>query len=134
MIIQWCIKGMALTGGDDQARSLIDSRNGIQCNWWRDVRKITLPQVRDKLSDESLNLHVNHFTIVDPDTKRQFRELTPFISLTAGTVERDAAAKTNTVRRARATALSGSAPTLGSLTTLTCISAGLWLPLGPPSQ
>jgi hypothetical protein len=95
---------MALDG-DEQARSLIDSREGIHCNWWRDVGRITAPGIRDKLTDENLNLHVNHFTIIDPNTKRQFRELTPFISLTAGTVERDAAAKTNIVRRARATAL-----------------------------
>lgn len=105
MIVQWCVKGMALKGGDDEARSLIDSRGGIQCNWWRDVHTITAPQIRDKLTDDNLNLHVNHFTIVDPNTKREFRELTPFISLTAGTVERDAAAKTNIIRRARATAL-----------------------------
>ena len=105
MIVQWCIKGMALKGGDDQAKSIIDSRDGIHCNWWRDVGGITAPQIRDKLTDENLNLHVNHFTIIDPNTKRKFNELTPFISLTAGTVERDAAAKTNIVRRARATAL-----------------------------
>lgn len=105
MIIQWCIKGMALKGGDDEARSIIDSRGGIRCNWWRDVHKITPPQIRDKLNDDNLNLHINHFTIVDPNTKRVFRELTPFISLTAGTVERNAAAKTNIIRQARATAL-----------------------------
>jgi len=104
VIVQWCIKGMALDG-DEQARSLIDSRGGIHCNWWLDVGSITAPKIRDKLTDENLNLHVNHFTIIDPGTKRQFREITPFISLTAGTVERDAAAKTNIVRRARATAL-----------------------------
>jgi hypothetical protein len=105
MIVQWCIKGMTLNGGDPEARSVIDSRQGIQCNWWRDVHTITAPGVRDKLTDVNLNLHVNHFTAIDPATKRQFRELTPFISLTAGTVERDAAAKTNIIRRARATAL-----------------------------
>jgi hypothetical protein len=104
VIVQWCIKGMAL-GGDEQAKSLIDSRGGLQCNWWRDVHRISPDGIRDKLTDQNLNLHVNHFTVLDPSTKREFRELTPFISLTAGTVERDAAAKTNVVRRARATAL-----------------------------
>lgn len=89
MIVQWCVKGMAFGGGDDQARSLIYSREGIQCNWWRDVKNITAPGIRDKLTEENLNLHVNHFTIVDSSTGRQFRELTPFISLTAGTVERE---------------------------------------------
>jgi hypothetical protein len=104
VIVQWCIKGMALDE-DEQAKSLIDSRGGIRCNWWREVRTISSHEIRDKLTDQNLNLHVNHFTVVDPNTKREFRELTPFVSLTAGTVERDAAAKTNIVRRARATAL-----------------------------
>ena len=62
--MQWCIKGMALKGGDDQAKFLIDSRNGILCNWWRDVHQITAPQMRDKLTDGNLNLHVNHFTVI----------------------------------------------------------------------
>jgi hypothetical protein len=104
MIVQWCIKGMTLDG-DEEAKGIIHSRQGIQCNWWRDVHSITPPEIRDKLTDENLNLHVNHFTIITPGAGRQFRELTPFISLTAGTVERDAAAKTNIIRRARATAL-----------------------------
>jgi hypothetical protein len=105
MIVQWCIKGMAFDDGDDAAKSLIDSRSGILCNWWRDVDRIRPQEIRDKLIDGNLNLHVNHFTAIDPATKREFRELTPFISLTAGTVERDAAAKTNIIHRARATAL-----------------------------
>lgn len=105
MIVQWCVKGMALDGDDKEARYIIDSREGIHCNWWRDVRTITAPGIRDKLTDANLNLHVNHFTAIVPRVNRQFREVTPFISLTAGTVERDAAAKTNIVHRARATAL-----------------------------
>lgn len=105
MIVQWCIKGMALDGGDQHARLLIDSREGIKCNWWRDVGTITAPGIRDKLTDGNINFHVNHFTAIDPATKREFREVTPFISFTAGTVERDTGAKTNIIHRARATAL-----------------------------
>jgi hypothetical protein len=104
MMVQWCIKGMALDS-DDAARNLIDSRQGILCNWWRDVSRITPTEVRAKLTDGNINLHVNHFTIIDPATKRKFCELTPFISLTAGTVERDTVAKTNILHRARGTAL-----------------------------
>lgn len=105
MIVQWCIKGMSLDGNDHLAKSLIDSRGGILCNWWRDVHEISPPEVRDKLTEGNLNLHVNHFTVKDAATNREFRELTPFISLTAGTVERDTATKTNILHRARATAL-----------------------------
>ena len=105
MIVQWCMKGMHLEGNDDAARDLIDSRRGVSCNWWRDVGRITPIEIRGKLTDANINLHVNHFTLIDPATKRKFCELTPFISLTAGTVERDAVAKTNILHRARGTAL-----------------------------
>src|SRR5262249_33926755 len=60
---------------------------------------------RERLTLTNLNLHVNHFTMIDPSCGRPFNEVTPFISLSAGTVERDAAAKTNLVHRARRTAL-----------------------------
>lgn len=93
MIVQWCMKGMALDS-DDAAEDLIDASQGILCNWWRDVGTIRPNEVRVKLTDGNINLHVNHFTLIDPATKRKFCELTPFISLTAGTVERDTVAKT----------------------------------------
>jgi len=48
-----------------------------------------------------LDRHVNHFSDIDPSSGRPFSEQTPFISLSAGVVERDAAAKTNYVHRAR---------------------------------
>jgi hypothetical protein len=99
------MKGMFFEGGDAEARAVIDRREGLMCNWWRGVQRIYSPAIRDKLTDENLNMHVNHFTTVDPKTKRRFCEITPFISLTAGTVERDTAGKTNIIRRARRTAL-----------------------------
>jgi hypothetical protein len=53
----------------------------------------------------NLDRHVNHFSAPDPSTARPYGEQSPFISLSAGVVERDAAAKTNHVHRARKTAL-----------------------------
>jgi hypothetical protein len=50
-------------------------------------------------------MHVNHFTNRDPASGRPFSDETPFISLSAGTFERDAVARTNYVHRARRTAL-----------------------------
>ena len=98
MIVQWCIKGLALP--DDQtARELIDARHGLVCNWWRTVQVINPAAVRARLTPANLDLHVNHFTL------NRFSEMTPFISLSCGTIERDAAARTNLVRRARRTAL-----------------------------
>ena len=104
MIVQWCIKGLSLPS-DGDARQIIDGRNGLGCNWWRRVGTISASEVRLKLTQSNLNMHVNHFTATDLGTGRPFCEETPFISLSAGTVERDTVAKTNQVRRARRTAL-----------------------------
>jgi hypothetical protein len=100
MIVQWCVKGLSLPD-DATAHSIIDQRGGLQCNWWRDVHQISPPQMRDRLTIGNLDRHVNHFSDIDPSSGRPFSEQTPFISLSAGVVERDAAAKTNYVHRAR---------------------------------
>ncbi|MEW2811905.1 hypothetical protein AB0929_33205 [Streptomyces massasporeus] len=104
MIVQWCIKGLALEN-DQVARDLIDSNYGICCNWWRRVGRISPKLIRDKLTPQSLDLHINHFTTMDPATGAPFSADTPFVSLSAGTVERDTTAQTNIVHRARITAL-----------------------------
>jgi len=104
MIVQWCIKGMHLPDNPTAAR-LIDDRMGIVSNWWRTAGKINPAQVRAKLSPHNVNMHVNHFTQIDPVTGKPFCEGTPFISLSAGGVERDVFARTNHVHTARRTAL-----------------------------
>lgn len=104
MIVQWCIKGMSLPS-DREARHIIDSRGGIVSNWWREVGAISPPERRDKLTAANLDLHVNHFLDPDPATGKPFSKVTPFISLSSGTVERDIAAKTNYVHTALRTAL-----------------------------
>jgi hypothetical protein len=98
VIVQWCIKGLALES-DHAAHRILESRQGLVCNWWRGVGVISPSAIRDQLTPQKLNLHVNHFELGG------FNERTPFISLSAGTIERDAAAQTNLVRRARRTAL-----------------------------
>lgn len=90
--------------GDNAARDIIDARQGIICNWWRDKKSISPSSIRDKLTQTNLDLHVNHFTSIDP-TGRPFNEVSPFISLSCGTVERDAFAQTNFIHRALRTAL-----------------------------
>lgn len=104
MIVQWCVKGMSLPD-DATAKWLIDSGSGIICNWWRRLGAISPDQSRQVLTDVNLDRHVNHFGKPDPMTGRPFSESTPFISMSAGMVERDAVAKTNYARRARRTAL-----------------------------
>ncbi|MFI7001493.1 hypothetical protein [Nocardia sp. NPDC050175] len=104
MIVQWCLKGINLSS-DVAAKAIIDQRSGLVCSWWRDTGRINQQAIPEKLTENNLDLHVNHFTSTDPTTGRPFNEISPFISLSAGVVERDAAAKTNFVRRARQTAL-----------------------------
>lgn len=104
MIVQWCMKGMSLSG-DKEARAIIDSRMGILSNWWREVNRISPAGRRDKLTAANLDLHVNHFTDPDPVTRQPFSKTTPFISFSSGTVERDSIVKTNYVNTALRTAL-----------------------------
>lgn len=104
MIVQWCVKGLDLPS-DDIARSIIDDRCGIICNWWRTVKQISPQERREKLTPGNIDMHVNQFQSIDPVTGLPFCEQTPFISLTAGTIERDAAMKTNRTRRALDTAI-----------------------------
>ena len=108
MYIQWAIKG--IWGGrdglsDSDAKSLIDSDQGIQCNWWRAVHRISPPEIRSKLIPQNLSMHVNQYDATDPTTGMPFRKGTPFISLTSGCVERNIFFQTNTVFPAKATAL-----------------------------
>jgi hypothetical protein len=104
MIVQWCMKGMSLPS-DEEARAIIDTRMGILSNWWREVHEITPATRRDKLTAGNLDLHVNHFSDNDPVTGQPFSKMTPYISFSSGTVERDSAAKTNYVHTALQTAL-----------------------------
>lgn len=104
MIVQWCIKGLSLSG-DDEAKEILGRRSGLCCSWWRAVHTISATECRQKLTVAALDHHVNHFKTIDPDTGLPYGDRSPFISLTAGVVERDAAKQTNHVRGARQTAL-----------------------------
>jgi hypothetical protein len=87
MFIQRVLKG--ITGIDRNSVQTIASNKGIQCNWWRTVRTITTAEIKEKLSDRNLVWHLNEYDTIDPVTGKPFHENTPFISTTAGTVERD---------------------------------------------
>ncbi len=98
MYIQWCVKGIAgqdpaqgLNDGldDAAARDVIDSKTGIGCNWWRTQGTISPAERRAKLTAGNLDLHVNNYAAIRNDT--------PFLSLAAGSVERDAFYRTNRV-------------------------------------
>lgn len=104
MFIQWCVKGIYGID-DDEARSIIDSGEGIMCRWWRNVGLIAPSQIRAKLTMENLERHIHRYNEPDSATGVPFCEGTPFISLTAGCVERNAFLQTNTAHPAMMTAL-----------------------------
>jgi hypothetical protein len=106
MFVQWCIKGVrGRADGEpsdvgltpDEAIELVRDGHGIRCNWWRRVGTIRPHEIHQKLTTANLDLHVNNYNSICNDT--------PFISLTAGCVERDAFYRTNRVVPAEDTAL-----------------------------
>jgi hypothetical protein len=103
MIIQQVIKG--LNKLDDQNVDDI-FQLGILCNWWRTQGQLLQDQVPDRLTETNLDWHQNSFNKPDPSQGSQpFNLNTPFISTTAGTVERDTVNRTNTLTPAWKTAL-----------------------------
>jgi hypothetical protein len=105
MYIQWFAKGI---GGQDEGhdgdlatwshvRFLIGTKRGIQSNWWRKKGIITPQEVAAVLTETNLDRHLHDYDTYGPDT--------PFISLAAGCVERDALAQRNWIYSARDTAL-----------------------------
>lgn len=102
MKFQHVLKGIAgIT--DSEADQVL--RDGIVCNWWRQVGTITPQEVSAQLTERNLLWHLSRYKEVDPDTGRPFGELSPFISTSAGTVERDTINKTNLVRSGLLTAI-----------------------------
>jgi hypothetical protein len=95
MFFQKVLKGIAGMTREDADTTF---RAGILCNWWRRVDHITPQEIIQKLTERNLDWHLNHYDDPDPLTNNaSFRENTPFISVTAGVVERDAFAQRNIV-------------------------------------
>ena len=70
---------------------------GIICNWWHKVGRISPGEIVTKLTERNLDWHLNHYDQDDPLTQEAFSRNTPYISVTAGVVERDAFARRNVV-------------------------------------
>lgn len=103
MIIQQVIKGLSDLS-DPEVDHIFQS--GIVCNWWRTRGHLPQNEVPDRLTDRNLEWHQNSFTKADPlQGNAPFCDNTPFISTTAGTVERDTVNRTNTLTHAWKTAL-----------------------------
>ena len=95
MFFQKVLKGIA--GLSQQEADAVFHR-GIVCNWWRTVNLISPPEVVQKLTDRNLDWHLNHYDDPDPVMgNAPFSQNTPFISVTAGVVERQAFLQRNVV-------------------------------------
>ncbi len=103
MYIQTCIKGVNGISSA-HAKAIINGR-GLACNWWRNERNISPAQVDERLTAAELDLHVNSYGQQHPTRAGTVRKQTPFISLTAGAVERSVFLRTNLVHPAHRTAL-----------------------------
>jgi hypothetical protein len=95
MIFQRVLKGIPARGAegtsglsDRVVQTMLDGY-GITSNWWLNApdRSISPPQIAEKLTEDALVAHLVDYSSVQNET--------PFISTTAGTVERDARAARN---------------------------------------
>jgi len=82
---------------DPQARDMIEGGHGIVCNWWRNAQRISPAARRAKLTRGNLDRHIHDYD--------NFKLYSPFISLTAGCVERDVALSVNRIHEAEDVAL-----------------------------
>jgi len=90
LIIQHALKGI---GNISEANAMAMLRGGIVSNWWRRIDPLPSSEIPRRLTDANLRWHQNRYGDPDPDpayAPHVFGEHTPFISVTAGTVERDA--------------------------------------------
>ena len=94
MFFQKVLKGIAGWSREEANRTFV---NGIVCNWWRDEDPLPNEKIVGKLTESNLDWHLNHYDDVDPGENRPFREITPYISLTSGVVERDVFLQRNIV-------------------------------------
>jgi hypothetical protein len=96
MIIQKVIKGISGAIPGDEAEQYL--RTGIRCTWWHNVDPLPDQEIVQRLNERNLTWHQNHYDKLDPlESNRPFYEKTPFISTTAGTVDRDAMRQRNTM-------------------------------------
>ncbi len=104
MIVQWCCRGV---GGVTRAEveEILGGQIGLRCRYWPPDRALPYDVALSRLTERHLDLHVNQYDSIDPDTGKRVFEISPFISLSAGCVNRRTLLRTNVVHPARRTAL-----------------------------
>ncbi|ETK37377.1 hypothetical protein [Microbispora sp. ATCC PTA-5024] len=107
MIVQWCCKGLSNMPYGAITDILYDEV-GLRCREWATLppgAPYFIDRALRRLTEHDLDLHVNNYSYRDPQTRRPFYETTPFISLSAGCVERETTTRTNVTHTALRTAL-----------------------------
>jgi len=103
VFVQMCVKGMNnISVADAQA---ILAKRGLACSWWRNAQHISSSEIDNRLTAEELDLHVNSFDEKHPTRGGLVRDETPFISLAAGSVERNTFWEINEINPAHQVAL-----------------------------
>jgi hypothetical protein len=93
MIIQKVLKGI---NGINRSQVDVILQEGITCRWWNNVNPLPRNEIPLRLNERNLYWHQNRYSDPDPlEGGQPFYLHTPFISTTAGTVERDAVFATN---------------------------------------
>jgi hypothetical protein len=104
VIVQWCCRGMGdLTVAD--VEGVLGGGAGLTCRYWPSHGRLNYSVALARLTEHYLDLHVNHYDDVDPDTGGRVCEISPFISLSAGCVDRRKLLRTNKIHPALRTAL-----------------------------
>lgn len=111
MFFQKVLKGIADLSRD-QAEDMVDG-TGIVCNWWRLVGVLPNNHIKERLTEANLLAHLNSYDAPLPSGEplvashgaKTYGDITPFISTTAGAVQRDLFHRRNVVFPSFMTAL-----------------------------
>jgi hypothetical protein len=104
MIVQWCCKGVKDLESA-VVREILAGGAGLVCRLWQTRGRLPLKEATSRLTEYHLDLHVNHYEDKEPATGLKVRDVTPFLSLSAGCVQRIVLLETNVLHPARRTAL-----------------------------
>jgi hypothetical protein len=96
MYFQKVVKGIA--GLNRIEAEQMVKTDGITCNWWRKVGTITPAAIQAQLTEKAILCHLNqyddplpstHALAKPPYSAKTYGNVTPFISTTAGAIQRD---------------------------------------------